>query len=156
MHIGVTLPNHRGIDDVDAVVAIGSLAEEMQFDSVWASDHLLNDSYIEKRIGQRPYYSPLACLTYLAGVTKSIRLGTSVLTLPLYPPVELAKSVATLDQLSHGRVILGVGAGGIPSEYEASRPQFPRPSSIARRVTRRDVPGVERASRDALNIQSDT
>ena len=85
MQIGVTLPNHRGINDVDAVFAIGSLAEEMQFDSVWASDHLLNDSHIEKRIGQRPYYSPLACLTYLAGVTKSIRLGTSVLTLPLYP-----------------------------------------------------------------------
>jgi probable F420-dependent oxidoreductase len=119
MQIGVTLPNHRGIDDVDAVVAIGSLAEEMQFDSVWASDHLLNDSHIEKRIGQRPYYSPLACLTYLAGVTKSIRLGTSVLTLPLYPPVELAKYVATLDQLSHGRVILGVGAGATPSEYAA-------------------------------------
>jgi alkanesulfonate monooxygenase SsuD/methylene tetrahydromethanopterin reductase-like flavin-dependent oxidoreductase (luciferase family) len=61
----------------------------MQFDSVWASDHLLNDSYIEMRIGHGPYYSPLACLTYLAGVTKSIRLGTSVLTLPS-PPVELA------------------------------------------------------------------
>jgi hypothetical protein len=41
MHIGVTLPNHRGIDDVDAVVAIGSLAEEMQFDSVWAGDLVL-------------------------------------------------------------------------------------------------------------------
>jgi alkanesulfonate monooxygenase SsuD/methylene tetrahydromethanopterin reductase-like flavin-dependent oxidoreductase (luciferase family) len=44
MHIGVTLPNHRGIHEVDAMVAIGSLAEEMQFDSVWASDHLLNDA----------------------------------------------------------------------------------------------------------------
>jgi len=119
MHFGVTLPNHRGIHEVDAMVAIGSLAEEMQFDSVWASDHLLNDAYIEKRIGQGPYYSPLACLTHLAGVTKSIRVGTSVLTLPLYPPVELAKFVATLDQLSHGRVILGVGSGAMSSEYEA-------------------------------------
>jgi hypothetical protein len=48
MQIGVRRPNHRGIDEVDAVVAIGSLAEEMQFDSVWASDHLLNDSYISR------------------------------------------------------------------------------------------------------------
>lgn len=55
----------------------------------------------------------------LAGVTKSIRVGTSVLTLPLYPPVELAKYVATLDQLSHARGILGVGAGATPSEYAA-------------------------------------
>ncbi len=58
-------------------------------------------------------------LSYLAAKTRTIRLGTLVTLIPLRPPAQLAKTVTTLDILSHGRAILGVGAGWLQSEFEA-------------------------------------
>src|SRR5262245_1919147 len=82
-------------------------------------DHLLNCGYIRERLDDRPYYHPLATLSYLAATTKRVTLGTSVLVLPYHNPVELAKYAATLDQMSGGRLILGVGAGAMMEEFEA-------------------------------------
>ena len=82
-------------------------------------DHLFNTVYIRERLEDRPYYHPLATLSYLAATTKRINLGTSVLVLPYHNPVELAKYAATLDQMSGGRVILGVGAGAMAEEFLA-------------------------------------
>ena len=81
-------------------------------------DHLFNIGFVRTRLDDRPYYHPLAILTFLAASTAS-RLGTSVLVLPYHNPVELAKYAATLDQLSKGRLILGVGAGAMVEEFEA-------------------------------------
>ena len=67
----------------------------------------------------RPYYHPLATLSYLAATTSRVSLATSVLVLPYHNPVELAKYAATLDQMSGGRVILGVGVGAMAEEFEA-------------------------------------
>ena len=89
------------------------------FDSVWASDHVFNVSYVYERIGDRPYYDPLTMLSYIAAVTTRIGLGTSVLVLPYHHPMRLAKAAATLDVLSGGRVMLGVGVGVIAEELNA-------------------------------------
>jgi hypothetical protein len=95
MHIGVTIPNNWGIADPRQVLAMGPLAEALGYDSVWVMDHLLNSGYIRERLDDRPYYHPLATLSYLAATTRQVRLGTSVL------------------------VILGVGAGAMTEEFEA-------------------------------------
>src|SRR6185436_13011854 len=75
--------------------------------------------YIRERLDDRPYYHPMATLSYLAATTQRVSLGTSVLVLPYHNPVELAKYAATLDQMSGGRVILGVGAGAMTEEFDA-------------------------------------
>jgi probable F420-dependent oxidoreductase len=119
MQVGVTIPNNWGIADPRQVLAMGPLAEALGYDSVWVMDHLLNSGYIRARLDDKPYYHPLATLSYLAATTKRVRLGTSVLVLPYHNPVELAKYAATLDQMSGGRVILGVGAGAMTEEFDA-------------------------------------
>jgi probable F420-dependent oxidoreductase len=119
MKIGVTIPNSWGVEDVSEVIRLGVLAEELGYASVWTMDHLFNIGFVRTRLDDRPYYHPLAILTFLAGATSRIALGTSVLVLPYHNPVELAKYAATLDQLSKGRLILGVGAGAMLEEFEA-------------------------------------
>ena len=119
MKFGFSLSNNQGIDDVQAIVRLAIRAEELGFDSVWASDHVFNVSYVFERIGDKPYYDPLTILSYVAAVTTRIRLGTSVLVLPYHHPMRLAKAAATLDVLSGGRLILGVGVGVIEQEFSA-------------------------------------
>jgi probable F420-dependent oxidoreductase len=119
MKFGFSLSNNQGIDDVHAIVRLAIRAEELGFDSVWASDHIFNVSYVFERIGDKPYYDPLTILSYVAAVTTRIRLGTSVLVLPYHHPMRLAKAAATLDVLSGGRLILGVGVGVIEQEFNA-------------------------------------
>jgi probable F420-dependent oxidoreductase len=98
---------------------MGPLAEELGYDSIWVMDHLFNNGYIRERLDDKPYYHPLATLSYLAATTKRIMLGTSVLVLPYHNPVELAKYAATLDRMSGGRLTLGVGVGAMTEEFEA-------------------------------------
>ena len=119
MKFGVTIPNNFGIEDPQQVLAMGPLAEELGYDSVWVMDHLFNTGYIEERLGNKPYYHPLSTLSYLAATTKRVLLGTSVLVLPYHNPVELAKYTASLDQMSGGRVTLGVGVGAMAEEFAA-------------------------------------
>lgn len=119
MKFGFSLSNNQGIEDVQSIVRLATRAEELGFDSVWASDHIFNVGHVFERIGDRPYYDPLTILSYVAAVTTRIRLGTSVLVLPYHHPMRLAKAAATLDVLSGGRVILGVGVGGVEQEFEA-------------------------------------
>ena len=116
---GVTIPNNWGVSDPQEVLALGPEAEQMGFDSVWVMDHLFNTGYIRERLEDRPYYHPMAMLSYMSATTSRVLLGTSVLVLPYHNPVELAKYAATLDQMSGGRVTLGVGAGAMTEEFEA-------------------------------------
>ena len=119
MKFGVTIPNNWGIEDPQQVLAFGPLAEELGYDSVWVMDHLFNNGYIRQRLDSKPYYNPLATLSYLAATTKNVLLGTSVLVLPYHNPIDLAKYTATLDQMSGGRVTLGVGVGAMTEEFKA-------------------------------------
>ena len=119
MKFGVTVPNNWGIEDVNEALSFGPLAEELGYDSVWVMDHLFNNGYIRERLDDRPYYHPLATLSYLSATTRRVLLGTSVLVLPYHNPVELAKYTATLDQMSGGRVTLGIGVGAMTEEFDA-------------------------------------
>lgn len=119
MKFGMTIPNNWGIEDPQQVLALGPVAEELGYDSVWVMDHLFNNGYIRERLDDKPYYHPLATLSHLSATTRRVKLGTSVLVLPYHNPVELAKYAATLDQMSGGRVILGVGVGAMTEEFEA-------------------------------------
>ena len=124
MRIGCSLLNNWGIEDVQALVGLASRAEELGFDSVWVHDHVFNVGHVFDRIGGRPYYEPLTLLSFVAARTTRVRLGTSVLVLPYHNPIRLAKAAATLDVLSGGRLILGVGVGAIENEMEAMGSPF--------------------------------
>jgi probable F420-dependent oxidoreductase len=119
MRIGISLYNNQGIEDVHALVDLAVRADALGFDSVWVHDHVFNVGHVLDRIGRRPYYEPLTLLSYVAARTERVRLGTSVLVLPYHNPIRLAKAAATLDVLSRGRLILGVGVGAIEQEMQA-------------------------------------
>ena len=131
MKIGYSLSNNQGMEDIQGVIDLAVGAEELGFDSVWASEHVFNVSYVYDRIGDKPYYEPLTVLTYVAAVTSTIGLGTSVLVLPYHNPIRLAKVAATLDVLSGGRVMLGVGVGVIEEELEAMGSPFAERGAIS-------------------------
>ncbi len=130
MKIGFSLSNNQGIEDVQAIFRLAARAEELGFDSVWASDHVFNVSYVYDRLGNRPYYDPLSILSYVAAITENIILGTSVLVLPYHNPMRLAKAAATLDVMSGGRLVLGVGVGVIEQELNAMGSPFAERGAI--------------------------
>jgi probable F420-dependent oxidoreductase len=130
MKFGVCLPNNWGVEDVQALFLLAVRAEELGFDSVWVSEHVFNVSYVYDRIGGNPYYEPLTILSYVAAMTKRVALGTSVLVLPYHNPIRLAKVAATLDVISGGRLVLGVGVGVIPQELEAMGSAFAERGAI--------------------------
>ena len=93
--------------------------ERLGFDSVWVAHHVFNIGYVRERLGERPYHDALTILTWAAAKTSRVELGTSVLVLPYLPPATLAKQLATLDHLSKGRLVVGVGVGSLPEENAA-------------------------------------
>lgn len=119
MRYGFVVPNNFGIQDPWAVIELGVRAEQLGFDSLWVNHHVLNVGYVGERLGTRPYHDALVTLTWLAARTERVRLGTSVLVLPYLHPMVLAKELATLDQLSGGRLVIGVGVGSLPDENAA-------------------------------------
>jgi len=119
MRFGFVLPNNVGVEDPNDLVALGVLAEELGFDSLWVNHHILHVGYVKERLDTKPYQDALITLTWLASKTSKITLGTSVLVMPYLHPMALAKQLATLDQLSNGRLVVGLGAGSLPQENEA-------------------------------------
>lgn len=116
MKFGFVLPNNWGLLDVSAIVDLAVEAEELGAESIWVNHHVVNVGYIAERLDTRPYYDALTTLTWAAAKTEHVKLGTSVLVLPYLHPMVLAKSLATLDQLSGGRVIAGLGVGSLEEE----------------------------------------
>ena len=110
--------------------AMAERAEALKIDTLWASDHLvfppfITSSYPGRADGQLPddwkrtYYQPFSVLNYLAARTSTVRLGTSVMILPMRNPLEVAAQLAEMDQLSGGRVNFGVGVGWYSEEFAA-------------------------------------
>ena len=106
-------------------------AESRGFNSVWVSEHLFHTGYVAERLGSAPYHEPITVLTAVAVETERVRLGTSVLILPWHQPVQLAKSIASLDDLSAGRVTLGVGVAVAEDEYANLGVDFSKRGKIA-------------------------
>ncbi|MFN0028263.1 MAG: LLM class flavin-dependent oxidoreductase [Acidimicrobiales bacterium] len=119
MRFGFTLPNNMGLADPDEVASLAVDCERLGFDSVWVAHHLLNIGYVGERLGERPYHDALTILTWAAAKTTRVELGTSVLVLPYLHPMSLAKQLATIDHLSKGRLVVGVGVGSLPEENAA-------------------------------------
>jgi probable F420-dependent oxidoreductase len=111
----------------DALVASARAAEAAGFDSVWAGEHLvLPDPQAPPSplAPQEPVLDSLLALSWAAAHTSRLRLATGIIILPQRNPVVLAKEVASLDVLSAGRVVLGVGAGYLEPEFRAVGANF--------------------------------
>jgi probable F420-dependent oxidoreductase len=132
MRVGVTVPNvHETLAERTTIEAVGRMADDLGLDSVWCNDHLAIPgprdggaaepayaaAYGEQR-GQH-IYEPLIVLAYLAAVTRRVTLGTSVYLLPLRNPLLAARQAVSLDRLSEGRLVLGVGVGWLEHEFAA-------------------------------------
>jgi probable F420-dependent oxidoreductase len=112
--VGVLLPNFDAVGSGRPlpIVPAARLAEELGFDAAWVGDHLACPA---------PGLDAPSCLAAAAAVTENIRLGLSVMLLGLRAPAWAAKILATIDHLSAGRLLLGVGVGGeFPAEFEAA------------------------------------
>jgi probable F420-dependent oxidoreductase len=103
----------------EGIIQTACRAEELGFDAVLVNDHIIVDGTPRVLSSWGNTYDPLMVLSYVAARTSRIRLGTSVLIMPYRNPVATAKMIATLDQMSGGRVIAGVGAGWNEAEFAA-------------------------------------
>ena len=130
MNIGVQIPNNSDKPRQIGLAKMGRLAEDAGADSVWVNDHLLmveggRSPYPFTPDGaipwpmDLPWYECLTAASFLAASTSRCRIGTSVLILPQRNVLELAKTSATLDALSGGRFVLGIGVGWFAEEIEA-------------------------------------
>ncbi len=104
-------------------ILMAQIAERLGYDSIWGNDHYAPQDYVKEKFDTPPnFYEILTVLSAAASATSRIELGTAVLVLPMREPVMVAKQVATLDRLSGGRVLLGVGIGAYREEFAAARP----------------------------------
>jgi probable F420-dependent oxidoreductase len=130
LRFGVGLPTCRegvaypvGYVRTSDFARIAQHAEQLGFDSLWANDHLTTPHILQETLDRPPsFYEPLITFAAVAAVTRRVRLVLSVIVVPEREPVLLAKQVATLDDLSDGRVTLGVGIGAYREEFEAVHP----------------------------------
>ncbi len=109
--------------DPEQAVELAVHAEAFGFESVWANDHVTTQRYVRSEFEDPPrFYDPLGYLAFVAAKTERLRLATGVLVMAFRHPVVAAKQLATLDQLSGGRVVAGVGIGAYREEFEAMWP----------------------------------
>jgi probable F420-dependent oxidoreductase len=130
MRLGFALPQIGPVAGPDALVTVAQRAEASGFDSLWVLDRMLypvnpRTPYPAARDGVLPdlykrVLDPLETLTFVAAHTRRVALGTSVLNIPWYPPVLLARRLTTIDVLSGGRLRVGFGLGWSLDEYEAA------------------------------------
>jgi probable F420-dependent oxidoreductase len=122
VRIEVVLPDESPQTPPSEIVELARRAEELGYDGVWLPDHLLPPEPYGPTYGG--LYEPLVTLSFIAAVTSRVRLGTSILILPLRDPFLVAKQSATLERLAPGRVVLGVGTGWEEREFAAAHMPF--------------------------------
>jgi probable F420-dependent oxidoreductase len=115
MNFGVWIPNCRHLATPDIIRRTAVRAEQLGYDSVWVSDHVVVPHANIKNFGET-IFDPLVTLGVVAGATSRVRLGTTVLIVPYRNAVVTAKMISSLDALSGGRVVFGVGAGWVAAE----------------------------------------
>lgn len=118
MRVGLAPPNYASWFDGDVIATICTHAERAGFDSLWFGDHVALPRS-EANVFGNAYLDVFPLLGYVAAVTERVTIGTNVLVTPYRNPVVTAKEVATIDRLSGGRVVLGVGVGHVRGEFEA-------------------------------------
>ena len=129
MKVGI-IPVNIGVESVEQIVDLAKLAESLNYESVWTFEHVIVPIDYESKypynssgkMGMPPetnFVDPLIALTAVAAVTEKIRLGTGVNILSQVNPLYMAKQAASLDFVSNGRFMLGVGIGWLKEEFEA-------------------------------------
>lgn len=116
--MGVNVPNFGPGTSSDVLQRWARMVEALGFDLLMVSDHVAVTPDVANQYAA-PFYEPFTTLAWLAGLTNRIRLGTTVLVVPYRHPLLVARMAANLDQLSGGRLVLGVGVGWARQEFEA-------------------------------------
>lgn len=128
IEFGVRVPNSGPLTSVEAIESVALKSESLGFDSIFVHDHVVWSSEMHRHHissgaheallddQTADFYEALTSLSYLAGVTKNVRLGVACLVMPTRNPIYAAKQLATLDHLSGGRLIAGVGLGSKASK----------------------------------------
>lgn len=130
MRLGAKVPNNGLLPGERGIAVMGAELERAGFESLWVSDHIVMPTTIRSRYpfaadgrptwaADTPYYDSIVAMATIATATSRAEVGTAVMVLPLRHPVVLAKQVASLDALSGGRIVLGVGAGWLAEEFDA-------------------------------------
>src|SRR5215472_4273186 len=118
MRFGVAVPNYRRLASPENLRHVATRSEALGFDSLWVTDHVVVPEAYREMFGTR-VYDPISVLAFLAAVTQRVELGTAVLVIPYRDPVNVAKQLATIDNLSGGRLVFGTGAGWAREEFDA-------------------------------------
>lgn len=160
MDIGIHMPHVGPQATRETILGFARRMEELGYDSLWVSDHVVVPRDYESRYPYNPsgrlgwtdlpLLEPLSTLLFVAGVTERVRLGTTVLVVPMRNPVLHAKVMATLDHLSNGRLIFGAGVGWLREEFEALDAPFDQRGArmdeyleVIKRLWTRDDPSFE-------------
>lgn len=119
-HVGIKLPNWGDTSSVDMLTAVAATADATGFDSLWVSDHIALPVGADGPLAaDTPFYEVLTTLAFAGALTRRAQLATGVLIGPLRNPLLLAKQAATIDRLTGGRLVLGMGSGWLEPEFEA-------------------------------------
>ena len=117
MQLGMHLPQAGSQATPTLIKRHAQRAEALGLSDVWVSEHIIVP---RAQFPRSPlFYDPILTLTWVAAVTERVRLGTSVIVLPMRHPLPLAKELSTLQNLSGGRLIVGVGVGWLEPEFTA-------------------------------------
>ncbi|MDA1215448.1 MAG: LLM class F420-dependent oxidoreductase [Chloroflexi bacterium] len=130
MKVGICLPHYGGAMEPDRMREFAERVEALGFDSLWVTDHVIVPADLQI-VYKEGMLDPLATLSFLAGVTSRVQLGTSVIILPYRHPVHVAKSVASADALSGGRVLFGAAAGWMEGEFATLNAEFVRRGDVS-------------------------
>lgn len=129
MELGIGLPVAGTFASTQAIAQIAKRADELDYAAVWTFERVLRPTADipswDGTVGQLPeiykqVYDSLDALSYVAAITTKVKLGTSIIDALFQSPVQLGKRFATLDQLSSGRVIAGLGQGSLEAEFAAT------------------------------------
>jgi len=132
MKIGVSLSNYGILPSRSFLKDTALEIERLELDSIWVSDHIIvpkNDAPWNR------IFESVTTLGFLASITEHVQLGSSIILVPLREPLVLAKQIATLDSLSNGRVMIGVGIGWNKKEFDLLGQDFKnRSKTIAENI----------------------
>jgi probable F420-dependent oxidoreductase len=129
MKVGVNLINFGPGATPDMLARWARLTEALGYHLLMTSDHIAMTPDVQARY-PAPFYEPLSTLGWLAGITRTLTIGTTVVIVPYRSPLELARVVANVDQLSGGRLIFGVGIGWAQQEFETLGVPFQQRGSM--------------------------